>query len=231
MRWMLITLSLAMILASWLGLANIHAHARPAPAASTTAISPAVALPRAGVDVEKLLAAGVQPEQFGGIVIAARDYLEANEVRWQAADQALSNARDALDLAVREGNPANIEAARAALAQQEDSRAQVQSELFIVISGSLDSAVGVRLGRVRANLSQWPLPTKYLVKDRTETEWIRLRDALAEVAEAQAGQRNANPDAIVAVVAADADPETTAAALALQGIPAARQAWRAAMRQ
>jgi hypothetical protein len=229
---MLFMLSVAAMLASLVGLASAHAaRARPAAMVIPTTISPAVALPRTGIDVEKLLAAGVQPVQFEGIVNASRDYLAENEARWQAADQALSDSREALELAVQEGEPANIEAARALLAQREAARAQVQNELFTVVSGLLDAAVGARLGRVRANLDQWPLPTKYLVRDRTEAEWIGLRDSLAEVAEAQSAQRSANPDALSVVAAADSDPETVAAAAALQEIAAARLAWRNAMQQ
>lgn len=225
MRWMLVYLFFAALLASF------AAHSPHPPAAtSTTSITPAVALARAGVHLEKLLAAGVQPTEFVTIVSAARDYLTSNEARWHAADQSLSDARDTRDIAEREGAPSRIEAARLAVMQQETHRGQVQGELFAVVSGTLDTRVSTRLSRIRLNAREWPLPTKYLIKDRNEGEWIRLRDALSEVADAQSGLRSANPSSLATVAAADADAETVAAATALQEIAAARQAWREALR-
>lgn len=193
-------------------------------------LSPSIALPRAGINVEQLLAAGVRVDQFRDIFVLTRDYLTSNAARWHLADQTFSAARAALELASKNGVAEEIQTARSTFVQAESNRTLIHSELFAVVAGSLETTVAARLHRVHANAGRWRLPTKYFVKDRDEAAWIRLRDAITEVTEAQSSQRSPNPDALALVAAADADVETAAAALALENLSNARQAWKQAMR-
>jgi hypothetical protein len=188
-------LALALLLVSFGGISAAWSASRdtdtdvdtessePPPPAQT---AEAALLMRLGLDAEMLCAAGVQSTGVAGVVDAVFAE-EASQTRTQREiDVAYGTARttcDSLRRTVRSGlgTAADVDAladAKSALAVAEGNRATYLDALRNAGLGELSASVSADLSKMVAN-REWRLPTEFLLDDRTEQEWVDLRDALA----------------------------------------------------
>ena len=152
-----------------------------APAASG---SLAVALMRAGLGADALAAAGVGANSVGGLAQSAQTAL-AN-VSLAQLDAAYGTAKVAFDARARRvsaglASPEEITelaTLTSALEAAESARTAGIDALFAAVTASLTNTQRARLATIRANKA-WKLPIELLTVERTEAEWIELRDALS----------------------------------------------------
>jgi len=103
-----------------------------------------------------------------------------------AADSAYASGRvaaDALAAKIQSGKASQEEiasypAAKTALESAEAARLSVLDGYFTAATSSLTSNQRAALVTIRANKA-WSFPEEYLVVNRSEADWIALRDALA----------------------------------------------------
>jgi hypothetical protein len=154
--------------------------------ATVTASDLRVAMLRAGLSAEALTAAGCSSQQVGTIVSTARNELMAHPVRITEDDAAYAAARaaaDALQRKIQSGlasqqEIASYATATAALESAQNERAAALDAVFSAATVGLNQSQVALLQKIRANHS-WKLSTELLTVDRTETEWVGLRDALS----------------------------------------------------
>src|SRR6185503_5121568 len=86
------------------------------------------------------------------------------------------------------------------------------------------------LCRIQTNGAAWHVPTQYLVKDRTEAQWVALRDLLAAKQIHERDETAAYPEASSSALAAiDAENEVATAKVNLDaGMVSVQTAWNAA---
>ena len=154
--------------------------------AAPSADDVATGLIRLELGPEALTAAGLSSGDTTELVQRAYSHLLENQDAVDLADLNHADAKRAftiLERTVRAGTadedeleayPGIIAAFGAAASQQQT-----------VLAGLLDAATVGLTGAQRAKLDQirlnqeWKLPVEFLVVDREETEWVALRDALA----------------------------------------------------
>ncbi|MBI5285617.1 MAG: hypothetical protein HY874_11035 [Chloroflexi bacterium] len=178
----------------WLWTRAVRPNPLPTPAvmlAASEALLPPppanfrVTLLRSGLRPEALAAAGVPPSSIASALQAAQS-LTMVPTALASADAAFANARRASDRLERliqsgKGTPADVAAyqiARAALASATAQRQAVLDQVFDAATTSLSTLQRTALINLRANAA-WNLPPEFLVVNRTQEDWVRLRDALA----------------------------------------------------
>lgn len=145
-----------------------------------------VTLLRAGLSPEALAAAGVTPVAVASTLQAAAQQLAGAPSALANADLAFANARresDRLERLIQsgKGSQEDVAAYQAAKAALEAATAQRQAALDAVLTAatsSLPAAQRTALLNARANAA-WNLPPEFLVVNRSQEDWVRLRDALA----------------------------------------------------
>ena len=229
-----LVLATALGLAGFAGLAwfNFHSFGRhldpPPPPPHVDNITALVTLRRAGVSPEFLAAIGVTGQ--GATTIRGRvDATVADQgANLQAADAALVSARQTLAAlqtqlhTTANVDPAALAAAQAAvtsaIASRQSALQAVQSEL---LAQDLTADQLATLAALARNNAHHKLPIQYLVVDRSDAQWIDLRDALAAIAIAARDGTTPNDHATQTAAAADADPAVAAAAANLASLLAA----------
>ena len=172
-----------------------------------------VALIRAGIDAKTLTAAGVTSGSVSSLGQAASQHFNAHPTVLSSADTAYASARresDRLQRLIQSGkgtqdDVAAYQAQKAALETATAQQTAALDALFEATTASLnDSKRGV-LSKIRTNKS-WSLPTEYLTVDRTQQEWVNVRDALANerISAAYGDQPDAALQAQLATWRADA---------------------------
>jgi len=154
------------------------------PAISATELQ--VALLRAGLGAETLTAAGISSQQVSTIVTNARNELIAHPTRISEDDAAYAAGRvaaDALQRKIESGQAsqqeiASYSTATAALESARSERAAALDAVFSAATVGLNQTQIGLLQKLQANRS-WKVSTEYLTVDRTEAEWLGLRDALS----------------------------------------------------
>ncbi len=145
-----------------------------------------VTLLRAGLSPEALAAAGVSSGSISSALSAAAQSLAGSPDALVTADAAYATARvnsDRLERLIQSGKGheqevAAYQAAKTTLATAETERQAVLDGIFAAATANLSSAQRTALTNLRANAS-WNLPKEFLVVNRDQAEWVRLRDALA----------------------------------------------------
>ncbi len=183
-------------------------------------------LARAGVTLERLLAAGVSPSEFQEVVESIDGYCVSNIDRWRAAETALAGAHAQLRTAESSGE--GIDEARGAVAEAMLLRQDLLAELIELIGVTTNEQTQDRLTLIYANADKWRLPLKYLVVERPEAEWTALRDAISESEDATRQGFDVPDWAEQLLLSADAVTATLNADTALRDVAEARTAWRAA---
>lgn len=145
------------------------------------------ALLRVGLDGEAMAAAGLTTAQVDLAVEGVDDYLVANPDELSDADADYASARaeaDRLRRLVRAGTASAQDVTDLATAESELATAITDRDaaLDALCQAGLDelpTAEADLLETICLNRS-WGLPTEFLVKDRTEAQWVALREALAD---------------------------------------------------
>jgi len=148
----------------------------------------AVALYQAGLDPEALTAAGVQEGQIATLVAEADEVLTAQLATLILSQADLATATNQvaqLKRAIRAGIADENAVANLATAQSNANTARssidaIHDALFDAATEHLDPAVVTRLETIAAN-RRWDLPIQYTVNNRTEAQWVALRNALANI--------------------------------------------------
>lgn len=147
-------------------------------------------LHRLGLNAEALAAAGVEPGRVDGIVrrlveALAEEDRSVGSIDWRYADAGIRLAQAEREEAARR-NPQERHAAEQRLASRIRQRDQLMDRLFNQAARSLSAGQQGALAAIRGN-RQWNLPIEFLVVDRTEEQWLELRNALT--AERQCRER------------------------------------------
>ena len=203
-----------------------------------TASELAVALVRAGLDAEALAAAGVSASSVGTVAGDVTEHLMTNQTLIELADAAVANAKqqaNQLKRVIQSGRATSeqIDAYPGATLQMSQDRAQCQAlvdAVFDAATANLSQAQRDTLGAIQENRSNWDLPLEFLVVDRTEPQWVELRDCLAnERIAAKLGEApDAGPQATLAQLRSD--PLVAAAKANLDANSAViDNAWQAAV--
>jgi hypothetical protein len=143
-----------------------------------------VALISAGLDADALAAAGVSPVGISGLVDAAESTLAQQPL--EGLNAALGTARTACDERERKvqsglATPQEVSGfatLKAALTAAENNRRSALDALFTAAAATLQSEPRTVLTTIRANRA-WGLPIEFLTVNRSEADWIALRDALS----------------------------------------------------
>jgi hypothetical protein len=158
-------------------------HGDPPPPAQT---EEAALLLRLGLGAETLCAAGVASEDVAGAIDAVFDEIVQKGSTMRELDAAYAAARgdrDSLRRKVRSGLASaeevqQLAVAKASLATAESNRDAYLDALRGAALATLSAAESADVSQIVAN-SNWKFPTELLLEDRTEAEWVALRDALA----------------------------------------------------
>jgi hypothetical protein len=179
-----------------------------------------VALLRAGLGAETLTAAGVSSQEVSTIVTNAKNELVAHPTRISEDDAAFASARasaDALGRKIESGQASQQEiasyaTATAALESAQSERAAALDAVFSAATVSLNQTQIGLLQKMQANRA-WKMSTEFLTVDRTEAEWLGLRDALSNerIAAKYGNEANAGCQTLLSTARAN---QTVAAAKA-----------------
>jgi hypothetical protein len=192
---------------------------------------------RLGLGAETLAAAGVSSAQTGALVQAVRGTFSAETLA--ARDAAFIAAKQSHDRLRRtvtsgKGSPEDVSALRAAETTLASATSQRDAALTALRSAGLATlSEGQRalVERALANAS-WRLAPQYLVKDRSEAQWVELRDLLDAkgIHERDAGAPY--PSELSSRLAAiDGESEIATAKVALDAnLATVQTAWNAAAR-
>jgi hypothetical protein len=153
---------------------------------------------RAGLDARSLAAAGVSSAQVSSVASALAAHV-AQAPSLSEADQSYAQARvehDALDRKVGGGTASPEEitalaAARQALDSARALRASRLDALHTAGAAGLSFDQRSRLAMLRFNADK-PAPIEFKVVERTEAEWVALRDALSNERSAAANGEQPN---------------------------------------
>ncbi len=202
----------------------------PPPPPANTAF--AGVLLRLGLGADALAAAGITGEQISPLVGAARSsYAPAT---MQSRDEAYIAARQTHDRLRRlvqsgKGTEQDVTALRTAettLTNATNGRENYLGDVRRAALATVSAGQTALVTRINANHA-WSLPTQYLVKDRTEREWVALRDALATKRISEQDEEEEFPQsARDALAAVDAETEVATAKVNLDTrIAAVQTAW------
>lgn len=213
----------------------------PPPATSSET---AALLARLGLAPERLAAAGVTAAQTTALVGHLRSHLASHIDALRAADATYSSDRVLIDLlqrSVRAGTASpqdrqTLDAAVTRLAATAATRQQELDAAYTAATDGLAPSTLSALARAFANTA-WELPGQdsslhYAFADRSEQDWVALRDALsAQRIAARYGSQPDQPTAdLIAAAASDPAAATAAANLAVS-LAEVTAAWSAALEQ
>jgi len=146
-----------------------------------------VRLIRAGLDAKALAAAGVSANAATALVSAANAHLTDHTAALPNADAAFAAARretDRLKRLIESGHGAqedvgNYQTQNTALAAATADRDAALAAIVAAATAGLASDQKTALARIRANQTWKEVGVEFLVVERTEAQWVALRDALA----------------------------------------------------
>ncbi len=195
-----------------------------------------VKLLRAGLTPRALAAAGLSMGSVLPTLQAAADQMNLAPTALDSADSSYRSARTAADaLAVKiQGGKASQEeiasypAAKTALESAEAARMSVLDGYFSAATAGLTANQRSALTTIRANRALG-FPEEYLVVNKTEAEWLALRDALSNERQAAELPDMVNAAATQLLTTFRADPAVAFAATSAQtGLPLVTNAWNIA---
>ncbi|MCH8151434.1 MAG: hypothetical protein IH830_03560 [Planctomycetes bacterium] len=178
-----------------------------------TADELAAAMLRIGLGPAQLTAAGGSPSAVATVVDDSLVDMIANPAAIELADAAFAGPKQQCDLLKRviqsgQATPEQITTYVAAMTQlsfAEDQRHSVLNGLLTSATASLSASQQNTLAAIRGNRN-WDLPIELLTVDRTEAQWVQLREALAN-------------ERISAKLGEEPDPEAQALLQQLRGNP------------
>lgn len=196
-------------------------------------------LARVGISPESMAAAGLTSAEATALVGAIKNHLVTNSSVLASGDAALDVAKksaDALARLVRTGlgTPADIAAcaqAQQTLEAAHVARAAALDAMFVAGVQGLPAAKRTVLGNIRAN-GVWSLPAEYRVANRTEAQWIALRDAWAAKRTTVAIGGTLDPTSAAILATVDAEAAVSAAKASVQtSLGTIASAWNQAVAQ
>lgn len=145
---------------------------------------------RAGLDPAAITAAGVSSGTVTSVLQAAADTINANPTALPNADTALASARvdsDRLRALIQSGlaqqeDITAYQTATANLATATAQRQAVLDQIFTTAIASLSAGQKTVLTQIRSNRGSdfsKDYPTEFLAVDRTQVDWVSVRDCLA----------------------------------------------------
>lgn len=173
---------------------------------------------RVGLGPEQLAAAGVSPSAAETVVGNVLDHLLANPGSLDLADGAWAESKAQcarLKRLIRAGGATSeqIAAYQTAKSQYAKAGALRNAELdtlFAAATADLGADRRGTLAALRANAA-WDLPIEYLVVERTEAQWVALRDCLANERTAAKVGEDPDPAAQAALAQVRSNPLVAAA--------------------
>lgn len=146
----------------------------------------AVVLHRAGMDPDALASAGVQPAELAQVISQARTRFSVLEAALEVADGNRAETKrtvTALERLIRSGRAADEDIAALAPARAARDAAEAGCRLIVTDIGEsgregMEPSVVQQVETILMN-RHWKLPTPYLVIERSEVDWVRLRNLLA----------------------------------------------------
>lgn len=171
------------------------------------------AMLRIGLGPAQLTAAGGSPSAVATVVGDCLVDMIADPAAIELADAAFAGSKQQCDLLKRviqsgQATSEQIDAYAVAMTQlslAEAQRHNVLNGLLTSAAASLSASQQSTLAAIRGNRN-WDLPIEFLTVDRTEAQWVQLRDALAN-------------ERISAKLGQQPDPEAQALLQQLRGNP------------
>jgi hypothetical protein len=194
---------------------------------------------RVGLDPQALTAAGVSPSTTSTLIGDVVEHLIVNQAVIELADNAWAQSRKQcarLKRTIQGGRATDeqvnaYQAAKAAFAQAGMQRHSALGALFNIATNGLNNTKRSTLTTIRAN-RQWELPVEFLVVDRTEAQWVRLRHYLANERVAAKLGEDPDPDAQAALAQLRSNPLVAAAKANLDAnLNVVNNAWNQAVGQ
>lgn len=195
---------------------------------------------RVGLDPAALTAAGVASGSITSVLQAAADTINANPNAIPNADTAFAAARvssDRLRALVQSGLASQddltaYQTAGANLVTATSQRQTAMDQVFTTAIANLTAGQRTLLTQLRTNRSRdfsRDYPMEFLVIDRQETEWVNLRDCLANEHIAIRYPETLDQGAQSQLATWRADPTVSAAKNSLDAnLPAVTTAWNTA---
>jgi hypothetical protein len=141
---------------------------------------------RAGLDAKALAAAGVSAQSTSTIITNVNAYLLDHGTDLSLADSAYAGARnesDRLQRKIQSGqgtqeDVGSYQTQVAALATATTQRQAALDAIFNAGTANLSEGQKTTLSTIRTNRAAWDSPLEFLTVNRTEIEWVHLRDCL-----------------------------------------------------
>jgi hypothetical protein len=195
---------------------------------------------RAGLDAKALAAAGVSAQATSTIVTNINAYLLDHGNDLSLADSAYAGARtesDRLQRKIQSGQGSQEEISSyqtqaAALATATTSRQAALDAIFNAGAANLSEAQKTTLATIRTNRASWDSPLEFLTVERSQQEWVHLRDCLTNERVALEYPETLD-QGMQAELATWRANQAVAAAIASQGanLSAVTNAWNTAMHE
>ena len=184
-----------------------------------TSFELAASLARVGISAESLAASGASDQEVTQLVTNARSHLDADGfVVLETADETFRQARathSSLSSRISSGHGTQedvvaLRNAEQALTAAEAALNQRLSGLRSAAHAALSAGEQSTLDAIEANAGR-ALPVQYLVSDRTDAEWVLLRDALANHRISPRFDEEFDPDCSEFLQRCNADSDVAAA--------------------
>lgn len=229
---------------AWAGIASVWPSSTGARVPSRFRTPPnhvevAATLGRLGLTPNTLAAAGLTSEQVSVFTAAAAGHVRDNITNYRVAKESEAQAKnqaDRLERRIRSGRGTaeDVTALAAARASASTARSQQQAVLDAALAEGAQEVTGPVMAKVnvfRIHKLAWDVPERYLGDERSESQWIELRDALANETIALRHNQEPDPTAQQVLQAARATVNSVAAVSNLQNLAELTAAWRTAMGQ
>jgi hypothetical protein len=195
---------------------------------------------RAGLDAKALAAAGVSAQSTATIITNVNAYLVDHGTDLSLADNTYASARtesDRLQRKIQSGqgtqeDVSSYQAQVAALSAATTQRQVSLDAIFLAGTANLSEGQRATLSTIRTNRAAWDSPVEFLTVNRTEVEWVRLRDSLTNERVAVEFPDNLDQQ-MQAELASWRANQSVAAAIASVGanLSAITTAWNSAMHE
>lgn len=186
-----------------------------------TAGEKALTLHRAGITPEALAAAGASPAQAAEAFADGIDYIDSSYATLATADAAYTTARrdsDQLRRTIAAGLATQEDHAAYATAETNMDNAAASIEgvlnaLYAAAVADLPQGVQDNLDTIVLN-TRWDVPIQYKTINRSEAQWVTLREALAN--DRICDELEEEPDPNLQSTLSQANSDAAAASVALQ---------------
>ena len=193
----------------------------------------------AGVNPESLAAAGISAGTIATIISDASDYIVPNFTAIQANHDTLAQnrkTRDTLQRLVSASRATSQQRTQLATAITNVAAAQATRDAYLAairqeIDANLTAAQITALDTIINNGAngRWTHPIQYKAANRSEQDWVDLRDCLANIRIATKRGEQPDPAATTFVAQADANAAVSAANTGLNNLPFIQAQWENAL--